>query len=152
MKRTRSSRLANSYTISRLRLRTAVPQCSSNGLQDIVGKIGFVMPRGIVFGSRNAFAFDGVADDNPRSLRGRAHGGAQHLAQLRDVMSIAFRYVKPEARPLVGQWLHVLNLEHATCRLNLIVVDQHGEIAEPVLVGTSSRFPIRALVRLAVAY
>src|SRR5215475_6734536 len=102
MKRTRSSRPANSYTISRLRLRTAVPQCDSNGLQDIVGKIRFVMPCGIVFGSRDAFALDGVAYNHPRPFRRRDHGGTQHLTQLLHVMPIALRYLKPEARPLIG--------------------------------------------------
>src|SRR5882757_58926 len=157
MNTTRSSRRASAWTISRLRLRMiqlpdSVSKRAADRQQVLLREIRLVMPARIVLGYRNALALDRMADDGARSITRRCRRLTENLPQLVYVVAVALGNAKAEARPLVGQRLHVLDLEDAAGRLDLVVVDDRRQVGQVVLVGAGGRFPHRALVDLPVTH
>src|SRR5262249_17401775 len=97
-------------------------------------------------------AFHGVANDGAWPVAGRSRSRFERALQLSDIVAIALEHLEAEASPLVGQRLHVLDLEHAASRLDLVVVDDRREMRQAMLVGAGRRLPDRALVDLAVPH
>src|ERR1700704_2480879 len=110
------------------------------------------MPARIVLRHRNALAFDGMADDGARSITRRCRRLTENLPQLVDVVAVALGNAKAEARPLVRQRLHALDVEDAAGRLDLVVVDDRRQVGQAVLVGAGGGLPDRPFVDLAVAH
>src|SRR5438105_1018405 len=110
------------------------------------------MPRSIVLRCRNAFALDCMANDNARAVSGRENRFIENLAQFADVVTVALVDLEAKARPLVSQRLHILNLENAAGRLDLVVIDNRGEMTELMLVRTSGGLPHRSFVDLSITH
>src|SRR5882724_4397854 len=110
------------------------------------------MPGRIVFSDRNALALDGVADDGTRPVGRCGRRITEDLPQFTDAVTIALEHPKTEAGPLVGKWLHTLDIEDTAGRLDLVVVDDRRQVGQVVLVGAGGRLPDRSLVDLAVAH
>src|SRR5215469_15650884 len=67
-------------------------------------------------------------------------------------MSIDFGGRKPKRAPFVGKWFEVEDFSGRPGRLDLVVIDHDGEIAQPMLMRGECRFPDRTLIDLAVAH
>src|ERR1700730_795692 len=153
MNTTRSSRRASAWTISRLRLRMiSASERAADRQQVLLREIRLVMPARIVLRHRNALALDRVADDGARSITRRCRRLTEKLPQLVDVVAVALGNAKAEARPLVRQRLHALDVEDAAGRLDLVVVDDRRQVGQAMLVGTGRGLPDRPFVDLAVAH
>lgn len=110
------------------------------------------MPSGVVLGNRNTLALDSMADHGARPIAGCDYGVAEHFAQILNIVAVTFVHLESEALPLVGEGLHALYFEYAAGRLNLIVIDQHREIAQLMFIGAGCRFPIGPFVGLPVTH
>src|SRR5262249_11202411 len=110
------------------------------------------MPRRIVLGYRHALTLDRVADDGARPLGRRRRSVAEDLPQRIDIVAVALEHTKAEARPLVDQRLHALDIEYTAGRLDLVVVDDGRQIGQAMLISTGGRLPDRAFIDLAVAH
>src|SRR5262245_66654740 len=104
-----------------------------------------------MLGKGNAFALYGMADDRGRPVRLQWNALKQR-AQRGNVMAVDVGGGKSERAPLVEQRLEILDVTGEAGGLNLVVVDDSGEIGQLVLARAHGRLPHRPLVDLAVAH
>src|SRR5581483_46262 len=108
-------------------------------------------PLRIILGEGNALALHGVADDRARLLSVERQA-AEHGLQRGDVVAVDIDRRKAKGLPLVDQRLEVLDVLGEARGLDLAVVDDRGEVREPMLAGAERRLPDRALVDLAITH
>src|ERR1044072_6820807 len=97
----------------------------------------------------DTLALHRVGDDAARPADLERHRAERRLDRA-EVVPVDFAPPPAQAAPLVGQRLEVDHLFDAAEALDLVVVDDHREVVEPVLRREQGGLPGRALVALAV--
>src|SRR5215831_13646110 len=110
------------------------------------------MPQWVVLGYRHALTLDRVAYDDTRPFGRRHRSVVEDLSQPVDTMAVALEHPEAEARPLVDQRLHALDVEHTTGRLDFVVVDDGRQVGQAMLISTGGRLPDGAFIDLSVAH
>jgi len=112
---------------------------------------GFAVPFVFAFEFDDAFAGDGMGDDE-RGLFvngfGLLHGGDDFL----EVVAVNFQNVPAEGFPFGVQAFKGHDIFGEAVDLNIVAVNESDEVVELFLAGKHGGFPIIAFVELAVAH
>ena len=101
---------------------------------------------------RHARALDRVGDDDLRALGSRLEQLVRASRERREVVAVAARRTaQPNDATFCLESPRSLTVRHPGVRLQLVVVDDHGDLARALVRGRLQRLPDLPLLQLAVA-
>ena len=96
-------------------------------------------------------ALDGVGDDRDGPVGERRRAQAQRRLDLAGVVAVAAQHAPTEALELRAQVAEVADVRHPRVGLQLVVVDDDGQLAHAGVRRPRQGLPVLALLQLAIA-
>src|SRR6266568_631395 len=131
-------------------IRTMRSSCLASSNSSLIKAVlTWIVPEEFVLHEAHALTLDGVRDGatRPAGLERQLRHSLFNSCQ---VMTVQFADRPSECAPLVGQRIQIDHIFDRAKALNLVVVDNHGQVVQLMMRGEERSFPNRAFIALAI--